>query len=94
MIWKLSMSSIATAMFCSSAALAADLPFQPPPVYVPPTFTWTGFYLGADLGFGGDRFVYPFSAAAVDGSAGFGGSVSITSEGVLGGGQVGYTLFT
>jgi outer membrane immunogenic protein len=75
------MSSIATAMFCSSAALAADLPVQPPPVYVPPTFTWTGFYLGANLGFGGDRFVYPFSAAAVDGSAGFGGSVSITSEG-------------
>jgi len=90
MILKLSMWSIATAMFCSSAALAADLPVQPPPVYVPPAFTWTGFYLGANLGFGGDRFVYPFSAAAVDGSAGFGGSVSITSEGVLGGGQVGY----
>ena len=67
-------------MFCSSAAFAADLPVQPP-VYVPPAFTWTGFYFGDNLGFGGDRFVYPFSAAAVDGSAGFGGSVSITSGG-------------
>jgi outer membrane immunogenic protein len=71
-------------------ALAADLPVQPPPVYVPPAFTWTGFYFGDNLGFGGDRFVYPFSAAAVDGSAAFAGSVSITSEGVLGCGQVGY----
>ena len=78
-------------MLCSSAAFAADLPSSlPPPVYVPPAFTWTGFYLGANVGFGGDRFVYPFSAAAVDGGAAFGGSVSITSEGVLGGGQVGY----
>ena len=34
--------------------------------------------------------MYPFSAAAVDGSAGFGGSVSITSSGIIGGGQVGY----
>jgi len=90
MIRELSISGIAMAMFCSSAALAADLPVQPPPVYVPPAFTWTGFYFGDNLGFGGDRFVYPFSAAAVDGSAAFAGSVSITSEGVLGGGQVGY----
>jgi hypothetical protein len=44
-------------MFCSSAAFAADLPVQPP-VYVPPAFTWTGFYFGDNLGFGGDRFVY------------------------------------
>ncbi len=90
MIRKLLLSSVAVATLSCSAALAADLPVQPPPVYVPPAFTWTGFYLGANLGFGGDRFVYPFSAGAVDGSAGFGGSVSITSEGVLGGGQVGY----
>jgi outer membrane immunogenic protein len=53
-------------------------------------YGWTGLYLGANIGFGGDRFVYPFSAAAVGGGAAFGGSVSITSEGVLGGGQVGY----
>ena len=79
MIRELSISGIAMAMFCSSAAFAADLPVQPP-VYVPPAFTWTGFYFGDNLGFGGDRFVYPFSAAAVDGSAGFGGSVSITSN--------------
>jgi outer membrane immunogenic protein len=88
MIRKIHISSIAMAMFCSSAALAADLLVAPPPT--PPLFTWTGFYLGANLGFGGDRFVYPFSAAAVAGGAAFAGSVSITSSGVIGGGQVGY----
>ncbi len=91
MIRKLSISSIGVAMVCSSAALAADLPSNlPPPVPYIPAFTWTGFYLGANVGFGGDRFVYPFSAAAVGGGAAFAGNFSITSGGVLGGGQVGY----
>jgi outer membrane immunogenic protein len=88
MIRKIQISSIAMGMFCSSAALAADLLVAPPPT--PPLFTWTGFYLGANLGFGGDRFVYPVTAAAVTGGAAFAGSFSITSGGVLGGGQVGY----
>jgi outer membrane immunogenic protein len=86
------LSSFATTMLFSSAALAADLPSQlpPPPVPYVPAFTWTGFYLGANVGFGGDRFIYPFSAAAVAGGAAFAGSVSITSSGVIGGGQAGY----
>lgn len=41
----------------SASAFAADLPV-PPPVYKapamlpPPAFSWTGFYLGGDLGYG------------------------------------------
>jgi outer membrane immunogenic protein len=35
-------------------AFAADLPSikapPPAPVYIPPAFTWTGFYIGADIG--------------------------------------------
>lgn len=38
----------------ASPALAADLPSTkappPAPVYIPPAFTWTGFYIGADIG--------------------------------------------
>jgi outer membrane immunogenic protein len=35
----------------SGAAAAADLGMRaPPPVFVPPAFTWTGFYVGASAG--------------------------------------------
>jgi outer membrane immunogenic protein len=74
-----------TKICCDSATLSA-----PPPVTYSAPYGWTGLYLGANIGFGGDRFVYPFDAAAVGGGAAFGGIVSITSEGVLGGGKVGY----
>jgi outer membrane immunogenic protein len=86
MFRKLSVFSASLAALCSGA-IAADLPAAPPPVTYSAPYGWTGLYLGANIGFGGDRFVYPFSAAAVGGGAAFGGSVSITSEGVLGGGQ-------
>src|SRR3984893_6327704 len=93
MIRRLSLSSVVMATLSCSAALAADLPPPPPPPpplpYVP-AFTWTGLYLGANVGFGGDRFVYPFSAVAVGGGAAIAGSASITSSGVIGGGQLGY----
>ncbi|WOJ89199.1 porin family protein [Methylocapsa polymorpha] len=75
------------ASLCSSAVFAADLPSRlpPPPIPYVPAFTWSGIYIGGNLGLGGDRFQYPFYA-------GFGtsGQASITSSGIIGGGQVGY----
>ena len=37
-------------------ALAADLPIQPP-IYTPPPFSWTGLYVGGQIGYawGNDR---------------------------------------
>ncbi len=52
-------------------AFAADLPstkgepvYAPPP---PPPPTWTGFYLGVNGGYGGDRFGYPVDGYANEG---------------------------
>jgi outer membrane immunogenic protein len=51
MIRKTFLLAVAVAAL-TSGALAADLPFrQPPPIYVPPLFTWTGLYLGAQIGY-------------------------------------------
>jgi outer membrane immunogenic protein len=78
-----------------SGAYAADLsyPVKAPPVVVIPVFSWTGFYLGANVGYGGDKFNYPFDASreiedrevfALD------GEFKLSSSGFFGGGQIGY----
>lgn len=54
MIRKLLLSTVAIAAV-STSAFAADLPSRrAPPVYVPPPvplFSWTGFYVGGDVGY-------------------------------------------
>jgi outer membrane immunogenic protein len=82
------------------AAQAADLPTRkeaPAPVFVPPPFTWTGFYVGANVGgiWGtSDTTIttyaagFPFLQSYFPGSLGTGGS------GWLGGGQAGYNYQT
>lgn len=86
-------AAVALALF-STTAMAADLPSRrAPPVYVPPppvpTFTWTGFYVGAHAGyaFGNSR-----SLASVGGIPVAAGSAS--PNGVIGGGHIGYLFST
>jgi outer membrane immunogenic protein len=71
------------------AATAAGLPPRPPPPVVPP-FTWTGFYLGGNLGYAWGS-ADP-SLALTDTGSGLAdsGSNRFNLNGVIGGGQVGY----
>jgi len=69
------------------AASAADLGrrYEPAPqapvVVPPPVFTWTGFYIGANLGYGWSD---------IKGNLNGIGRVSGNGDGVVGGGQIGY----
>jgi outer membrane immunogenic protein len=86
------------------AAQAADLPTRkeaPAPVFVPPPFTWTGFYIGVNAGGiwpSGGRGASIFDPnAGIDGfglSTSFPGGLGSQSAGFIGGGQAGYNWQT
>ncbi|QRG08504.1 porin family protein [Xanthobacter dioxanivorans] len=70
----------------SAPAAAADLATKYPVKAVPvPVFSWTGFYIGANVGYGGDSFSYDVNLAGVPFA-----DASITSSGFFVGGQIGY----
>jgi outer membrane immunogenic protein len=71
----------------AASAQAADLPRRaapPPPLPIPPAFTWTGFYVGVNAGYGfasGSSFTDPtYGTVTRSGDRG----------GFVGGGQLGY----
>ena len=80
-------SVAALGIVAAGAASAADLPSRKgpvaAPVYIPPVFTWTGFYVGGNAGYGWGN--------VNAGTAFTGRTVSIgDTDGFVGGGQVGY----
>ncbi len=84
MMHKILLSSAAILAIFAAPAFAADLPSrQAPPVFVPPPlFTWTGVYLGGQIGYETGRYstwapgVYPI--------------VSSWPDGIVGGAHAGY----
>jgi len=80
---KILIMGIAAAAFCGAPALAADMPVKAP-VYKapPPVFTWTGCYIGGNLG-GGWKHV-----RSTDDPGG-GLEFNHTFDGLVGGGQIG-----
>jgi outer membrane immunogenic protein len=101
---KLFVAGIAAVAFCSTPALAADMAVKaPPPAPSAPVYSWTGFYVGANIGYGWDDPVVTFSGndptsiIVTCGGGGFGPvggtcvpPTSFNINGPLGGLQVGY----
>jgi outer membrane immunogenic protein len=80
-------------------AIAADLPSRKaPPVFAPPPppATWTGFYLGANVGYGWlDTYTRHDATTGWNGAGWVQGPANVADSGssnggVVGGGQVGY----
>lgn len=79
--------SLATTASLTGSAFAADLT-PPPPV---PAFTWSGLYVGAQIGYlwGQDNAPWSGTANDLDPAA---GSFGLGQQGVIGGAHVGYNL--
>ncbi len=83
---RILLATVAVAALSAPAA-AADLAVKYPVKAIPaPVFSWTGFYIGANFGFGGGQTEItqfaPFNPLS--------GSIDLNSSGFFVGGQIGY----
>jgi outer membrane immunogenic protein len=96
-------SVVSIAVASAGAAVAADLSpaYKAPVQAVAPAATWTGFYIGGNVGYGwdsGSTGVSAFSTdpalapalAAIVGAGSYPAALSPSANGAIGGGQIGY----
>jgi outer membrane immunogenic protein len=95
--WFMGVAVAALTVAGAVAAQAADLPTKkqaPAPVFVPPPFTWTGFYVGLNAGgiisSGSRNATLAVPAADLWLNSYFPGGIGSGKSGFLGGGQAGY----
>ena len=95
--WMMGAAAAALTVATVVAAQAADLPTRkgpPAPVYVPPPFTWTGFYVGLNAGGAwatGNTTVNAFFPTSSIYYANYNNnSLGTGASGFIGGGQAGY----
>ncbi len=93
---KFLLASVGALALTGSAALAADLPSRaPPPVYLPPPpiFTWTGIYVGGQIGYAwasGNNDFTGFDPFFGPGGTFISSTIGGNPSGVIGGAHVGY----
>jgi outer membrane immunogenic protein len=89
------------ALVAAGAAGAADLPMKAPPMMAPPVYSWTGFYVGLNVGAAindSSHTLDPAGCFLVAGLCGIGPAVNplrtfsgdFDDIGFTGGGQIGY----
>jgi outer membrane immunogenic protein len=79
----------------SGFAVAADMVVKAPPPPPAPVFSWTGFYVGGNIGYSWGNASGDLNDPAIDIFSGLGSlptsfSESLRPKGVIGGGQFGY----
>ena len=79
--------AVLIASFGVTSALAADLPAR---TYVDPVYDWSGFYIGANIGYSWGRSGDTSSQSNGAGTVLFTSAGSSNLNGVVGGEQVGY----
>ena len=95
--WMMGVAAAALTVATAVTAQAADLPTRkapPAPIFVPPPFTWTGFYVGVNAGgiFGsGSRTTSLYAPGLASWIATYYPSaLGSSNTGFIGGGQAGY----
>jgi outer membrane immunogenic protein len=95
---KAAIGIIAFAALIGTPVLAADMPLKAPPP-PPPVSSWTGFYLGGNVGYSwgdartdlaGNGNVTNIALGGLNSSFDFADSNTARPNGVIGGGQIGY----